>query len=94
MKKYGKVYDLQTEIAYYEYAGLHTDTPEEIAEKDYIMTVDTFNLSNEIERSGWVSVSIFTDEDRKNESHRKIRLLSNEYLQVEKEILGIFENGK
>ncbi len=91
-KKYGYVHQLQSQVHHYVYTGIGGDTAEQIARINYWMSVETYDLSSPIEKSGWTAVTTYQWENDINESKRNIKLLSNDFLkQVDKEISQLFE---
>ena len=93
-KKYGMIYELQSQIHHYIYTGIGGDTAEEIARKNYWMSVTTHEFSDEIARAGWTSVSTYQYELDMNEAKRNIRLISNDYVkQIDRELSQLFEGN-
>lgn len=93
MKKYGNVYELQSQPSYYKYVGLPSESPEEVARITLKMCPFTWNNLPDVDKSKWRMVSVYENEDNINESKRKIKLLSNVFLSdIDREITDLL-NG-
>lgn len=92
VKKYGMIYELQSKPSYYEYIGLPHETKEEIARINLKMCPFTWRLLPDEEKSSWKMVSVYENEERKNESKRTIKLISNALLrEIENELTDLLK---
>jgi hypothetical protein len=93
-KKYNKrSFETKNDILHYEYTGLDSETPEDIARKRYTMAAVTYSFLSTEERSGWTPVYVYDYEFNKNESKRNIRLLDSSYIsQIKSELAKIFDD--
>ena len=92
-KKYSKnVYELQSDIYHYMYQGLTNESEEDIARKNWYMTVETHTMATTEEKAGWMPMSTYDYEYELNEKKRSIQLLSPIYIQQMKyELAEIFK---
>ena len=92
-KKYNKtIFELQSTIHHYKYTGLTNESAEDIANKSWTMTKETYDNSTVEEKSGWSPVYTYDYEDDLNDSRRSIKLLSNVYLnQIINELSKVFQ---
>lgn len=89
--KYGYIHELKNDISHYEYTGIGGETADEIATKNYKMSITTHGFLSPVERSGWTPVYVYDYEYQLNENKRKIKLLSNEFTgMVDTELKEIF----
>lgn len=89
--KYGYVHELKNDISHYVYTGIGGETAEDIAFKNYKMSIKTYSFLSPVESSGWTPVYVYDYEYTLNENKRSIKLLSNEFTgMVDRELKEIF----
>ncbi len=74
---------LTSSIKHYYYAGLNSDTAEDIASYNYVMSVETYDykLSQNVNSvAGWQPKTIFDYENELNEQRRTIKLLRSNFI--------------
>lgn len=83
--------ELRSTIKHYVYTGITPDDPS-VVRKTWKMSIETYNLLDPVDRSGWTPVTIYDFEQEENEKKRTIRILDAAYLQkIDRELKRIFE---
>lgn len=80
-KKYSKpAFETKSDIAFYRYTGLSSDTAEDIRRKSWVMSAETYDMLTPEEKSGWTEVTVYDYEDQLNEEKRRINIIKPIYV--------------
>lgn len=92
--KYGTIEAAMSGIRHYKYTGIGGDEDTLIARKSWTLSPESFNILPTLEKSGWTPVTIYQYEDDINEKRRRIKLLSNIYIdQIQTELNTLFDGS-
>lgn len=93
-KKYGvNVNATKNMVSHYIYKGIVNESKEDIARKNWSMSIETYNMKEAEELQGWFPVMVYDKELQANDRKRSIKLISNRYTnQIATELSRVFGN--
>ncbi|QIG70600.1 baseplate wedge subunit protein [Rhizobium phage RHph_I1_18] len=96
LKKYGNITTIMSDVDHYEYVGVPgTDSVDDISRKSWTLSQRSYLALSTPARAGWSAVTVYQNEERSNEAKRKIKLLSNSYIdQVDTELEAVFSGSQ
>ena len=74
------VESIKSKVSHYVYAGKPTDTEENIKRTNWKVDAESYSLMEVGEREGWFPVYLYSEEEKRNEAKRRIRILSEQYI--------------